>query len=86
MKQIKVLHNKLLVKRELTSQHDIGGFVLPDASKKEAMGIGIVVQGVQDIATGSRIVFSKWAGTDVELDDKPNEYVILDPKDVMASL
>jgi co-chaperonin GroES (HSP10) len=82
MKKIKVLHKKLLVRRIHADQTST--IILPDSMDKGSIGMGVVVQGSPDLTEGSRIYFSKYAGTDVELDDKPNEYLILDSRDVMA--
>lgn len=85
MKKIKVLHKKLLVRRQAEETVTAGGLLLPDnARQKISVGLGTVVQGVPDIPQGTRIVFNKFAGTDVDLEDKPNEYVILDARDVIA--
>ena len=70
-----------------------GGIVLPDTAKEKptegevmAIGTGKVLENGQklplEVKVGDRIIFSKYAGTEVKLDGE--EYVIFSERDVLA--
>ena len=69
-----------------------GGIVLPTAAKEKpqlaevvAVGPGGVVDGKEVqmyIKPGDKVIYSKYAGTEVKLDDK--EYLIVRQSDVLA--
>jgi chaperonin GroES len=69
-----------------------GGIVLPTAAKEKpqmaeivAVGPGGVVDGKEVkmyVKEGDKVIYSKYAGTEVKLDDK--EYLIVRQSDVLA--
>ncbi|TYP54237.1 co-chaperone GroES [Thermosediminibacter litoriperuensis] len=79
---------KVLEKEEKTK----GGIVLPDTAKEKpqkgeviAVGTGEIIDGKKvplEVKVGDKIIFSKYAGTEVKLDDE--EYLILRQSDVLA--
>lgn len=83
MKKIRLLHDKLLILRDSHESKTTGGIFLPDTSQKKEIGMGTVVQGTPELPQGTRIVFSKYAGTDISLEEN-KEHVALDEKDIMA--
>jgi chaperonin GroES len=92
---IKPLHDRILVRR-IDEQEDIrGGIVIPDTAKEKpqegevvAVGDGKVLdtgQRVQlSVKAGDRILFGKYAGTEVKLDDE--EYLIMREDEVLGIL
>lgn len=81
-----------LVKRE---EKTAGGIVLPDSAKEKPMeGTVISVgKGARDnqgniipmeLKAGDKIVFGKWAGTEVKINGK--DYLIMKESDVMGVL
>ncbi|MET3683255.1 chaperonin GroES [Alkalibacillus flavidus] len=79
-----------LVEEEATTA---GGIVLPDSAKEKpqegkvvAVGTGRVTDNGEKIALevseGDRIIYSKFAGTEVEKDGK--EYLVLRENDILA--
>ncbi len=75
---------------ELTTK---SGIVLPDTAKEKpqegevvAVGIGKVLdhgkRASMDVKAGDKIIFSKYAGTEVKIDGK--EYLIVSERDILA--
>ena len=75
---------------ELTTK---SGIVLPDTAKEKpqegevvAVGTGKVLDNGQrasmDVKAGDKIIFSKYAGTEVKIDVK--EYLIVSERDILA--
>lgn len=79
---------KVLDKEEKTK----GGIVIPDTAKEKpqkgeviAVGTGEIVDGQRvplEVKVGDKIIFSKYAGTEVKIDEQ--EYLILKQSDVLA--
>lgn len=83
MKIVKLLHGKILIERKAVEEQTHGGIILPDTAKDKNVGEGTVIQGSDEIPTGSVVLFNKYSGTDVNLEDK-KDYVVVDPADVLA--
>jgi chaperonin GroES len=93
--KIRPMHDRLLVERIEEQEVRRGGIIIPDTAKEKPQE-GLVVaagngklddQGKRaalDVKTGDRILFGKYAGSEVKLDDK--EYLILREDDVLAIL
>ena len=94
--KIRPLHDRVLVKRvnpeEKTST---GGIIIPDTAKEKpqegevvAVGPGKMLEDgkVQpmNVKAGDRILFGKYSGTDVKLDDE--EYLIMREDDILGVL
>ncbi|MCC3145014.1 co-chaperone GroES [Halanaerobium sp. Z-7514] len=92
---IKPLNNKVAVqylKDEKEEKTTEGGIVIPDSAQKDekpqqgkivAVGDNIAEEGKEDpVVVGDLVVFDKYAGTKVEIDEE--EYIILEIKDVLA--
>ena len=92
---IKPLHDRILVRR-IDEQEDVrGGIVIPDTAKEKpqegevvAAGDGKVLDSGQAIKlavkAGDRILFGKYAGTEVKLEDE--EYLIMREDEVLGIL
>jgi len=90
---IRPLHDRILVKR-IESKEEVmkGGIVIPDTAKEKpqegeviAVGKGKIHEGKVielDVKTGDRILFGKYAGTEVKIDDQ--EYLILREDEVLG--
>ena len=94
--KIRPLHDRVLVKRinpeEKTSA---GGIIIPDTAKEKpqegevvAVGPGKMLEDgkVQpmNVKAGDRILFGKYSGTDVKIDDE--EYLIMREDDILGVL
>jgi chaperonin GroES len=93
--KIRPLHDRLLVERLEEREVKEGGIIIPDTAKEKpqegrviAVGNGKVDDDGKklplDVKTGDRILFGKYSGSEVKLDDK--EYLIMREDDVLAIL
>jgi len=93
--KIRPLHDRILVKRQEEKETKKGGIIIPDSAKEKpqegkviAVGNGKVTdEGKKislDVKTGDRILFGKYSGSEVTLDDE--EYLILREEDVLCIL
>jgi chaperonin GroES len=90
--QLKPLGDRVVIKQLEAEEKTKSGIVLPSASKEKpqeaevvAVGPGGVVDGKEvkmEVKTGDKIIYSKYAGTEVKLDDK--EYIIVRQSDILA--
>ena len=91
---IKPLGDRIVIKALEEEEKTKGGIVLPDTAKEKpqkgevlAVGSGEIVDGKKvplEVKVGDKIIFSKYAGTEIKLDDE--EYLILRQSDVLAIL
>ena len=93
--KIRPLHDRLLVERLEEKEVKKGGIIIPDTAKEKpqegrviAVGNGKVNDDGKkiplDVKTGDKILFGKYSGSEVKLDDK--EYLIMREEDVLAIL
>ena len=86
---IKPLGDRVVIK---VSEGDIktaSGIVLPDTAKEKpqegtvvAVSEGKYVEGALDVKVGDKVIFSKYAGTDVKFDG--TDYLIVRDSDILA--
>jgi chaperonin GroES len=93
--KIRPLHDRLLVERLEEREVKKGGIIIPDTAKEKpqegkviAVGNGKVDDDGRklplDVKTGDKILFGKYSGSEVKLDEK--EYLIMREDDVLAIL
>jgi chaperonin GroES len=93
--KIRPLHDRVLVERLEEREVKKGGIIIPDTAKEKpqegrviAVGNGKVSDDGKkiplDVKNGDRILFGKYSGSEVKLDDK--DYLILREEDVLAIL
>jgi chaperonin GroES len=93
--KIQPLHDRLLVERLEEREVKKGGIIIPDTAKEKpqegkviAVGNGKVSDDGKkiplDVKTGDKILFGKYSGSEVKLDEK--EYLIMREEDVLAIL
>ena len=93
--KIRPLHDRLLVERLEEKEVKKGGIIIPDTAKEKpqeakviAVGNGKVTdEGKKirlDVKAGDKILFGKYSGSEVKIDDK--EYLIMREDDVLAVL
>ncbi|EHE0558409.1 co-chaperone GroES [Campylobacter upsaliensis] len=80
------LGKRVLVKRVEETKTTASGIIIPDnAKEKPLMGEVVAVsKEVSNIASGDKIVFAKYGGTEVKLND--GEYLVLNLDDVLGIL
>ena len=93
--KIRPLQDRVLVKRVKEEEKTKGGIIIPDTAKEKpiegevlAVGNGKVSEDGKvrplDIKAGDRILFGKYSGTEVKLDDQ--ELLIMKEADIMGVL
>lgn len=91
--KLKPLGDRIVVKVVTRDEKTKGGILLPDTAKEKptegeviAVGTGKVLDNGQkqpvEVKVGDRIIFSKYAGTEVTVDG--DEVVIFSERDVLA--
>ncbi|EKB7895491.1 co-chaperone GroES [Campylobacter jejuni] len=80
------LGKRVLVKRVEETKTTASGIIIPDnAKEKPLMGEVVAVsKEIIDIANGDKIVFAKYGGTEIKLDN--NEYLVLNLDDILGIL
>ena len=93
--KIRPLNDRVLVLRVEEEQKTAGGIIIPDSAKEKpqegkviAVGSGKVGEDGKRVApevkAGDRILFSKYAGTDIKLDGI--EHVFMKEDDILGVL
>jgi len=93
--KIRPLHDRLILKRVKEEEKTKGGIIIPDTAKEKpvegevlAVGNGKVLEDgtVQklDVKVGDRVLFGKYAGTEVKLEGE--EALIVREEDILAVL
>jgi len=94
-KKIRPLSDRIVVQPRELETKTAGGIVIPDTADKDkpiqgtiiAIGTGKYVDGKLlplQVQVGDKILFGKYAGTNIKLDDK--EYLVMREEDVMGVL
>ena len=86
------LGDKVVLKQLLAEETTKSGIVLPGQAKEKpqqaevvAVGPGGVVDGKEvtmQVKVGDKVIYSKYAGTDVKLGD--DEYIVVKQNDIVA--
>lgn len=91
--KLKPLGDRVVVEAIEREEKTKGGLFLPDTVKEKPIEGRVVSVGpgklddngkriAMDLKEGDRVIYSKYSGTEVKLDDK--EYLILSERDVLA--
>ena len=88
------LHDRVLVRRLEEKETAKGGIIIPDTAKEKpqegevmAIGAGKMEKGHRiplDVKVGDRILFGKYTGNDIKIDDQ--EYLILREEEILVKL
>ena len=86
------LGDRVVLKQVEAEETTKSGIVLPGQSKEKpqqaeiiAVGPGGVIDGKEikmEVSVGQKVIYSKYAGTEVKLDDV--EYIIVKQNDILA--
>jgi chaperonin GroES len=93
--QVRPLHDRVLIKRLEEKEVVKGGIIIPDTAKEKPMEGEVIAVGpgkiqddgkrsAMDVKPGDRILFGKYAGTEIKLDDE--DYVIMREEEILAVL
>jgi chaperonin GroES len=91
--KVKPLGDRLLVKRLEPEEVKKGGIIIPDTAKEKPQKGKVVAVGPgktdesgkrikMEVKKGDRVLFGKYAGTELQLDDE--EHLILREDDILA--
>ena len=87
------LHDRVLVRRVEADTKTAGGIIIPDTASEKPMEGEIVAAGnghvndngdvrPLDVKQGDKVVFSKWAGTEVPIDGE--ELMVMKESDIIG--
>ena len=86
------LFDKVVLKQLVAEETTKSGIVLPGQAKEKpqqaeviAVGPGGIVDGKEvtmQVKAGDKVIFSKYSGTEVKMDDE--EYIIVKQNDILA--
>ena len=91
---VRPLHDRIVIKRIEEKETIKGGIIIPDSAKEKpqegeviAVGKGKREKGeliALDVKVGDRILFGKYSGTEIKLDNE--EYLIIREDEVLGVL
>ena len=93
--KIRPLQDRILVKRVESEEKTVGGIIIPDNAKEKPMEGTVIAIGngkwtedgklkKPDLKVGDRILFGKYAGSEVKIDG--TEHLILREDDILGVL
>jgi chaperonin GroES len=93
MASIKPLQDRIIIKRIEEGEQIRGGIIIPDSAKEKPQEGEVIAVGAgkkldsgervaMDVKEGDRVLFGKYAGTEVKLDDE--EYLIMREDDILG--
>jgi chaperonin GroES len=91
--KVRPLHDRLIVKRSEEEEKTKGGIIIPDTAKEKPIEGKVIAVGKgkikkdgtkipMEVGKGDRILFAKYAGTEVKIDGE--EHLIMKEDDVIA--
>ena len=89
------LHDRVLLRRIEQESKTAGGIIIPDTAKEKPMEGEVVAVGTGhvndngdvrplDVKSGDRVIFSKWAGTEVMVNGE--ELMVMKESDIIGIL
>jgi chaperonin GroES len=88
------LHDRVLVRRLEEKETAKGGIIIPDTAKEKpqegevmAVGVGKIEEGQRvplDVKVGDRILFGKYTGNEIKINDQ--EYLILREEEILVKV
>lgn len=90
---IRPLHDRIIVERVEEETKTAGGLIIPDTAKEKPQQGKVVAVGhgkkteegkvlAMDVKVGDRILFGKYAGTEIKIEGK--EYLMMREDDVLG--
>lgn len=90
--KIRPLHDRVIVKRMKEEEKTKGGIIIPDTAKEKPQEGTVIAVGSGkqdddkviplDVRAGERILFGKYSGSEIKLDD--DEYVMMREDDILG--
>jgi chaperonin GroES len=93
--KVKPLHDRIVIKRVEEKETIKGGIIIPDTAKEKPQEGEVIAVGggkkteegkviPMDVKAGDRILFGKYSGTEIKVDDE--EYLIIREDEVLGIL
>jgi chaperonin GroES len=93
--KIRPLQDRIVVKRLAEEEKTKGGIIIPDSAKEKPIEGEVIAvgngkfsdEGKQrplDVKKGDRVLFGKYSGNDIKIDDE--EYMILKEDEILAKI
>jgi len=82
---LRPINGHVVIRRAEAEQLTPGGIHLPDTARegqKEGEVIAVAEDATEEVATGDRVIYSGFSGTEISIDGE--EYVVLSSDDLMA--
>ena len=91
--KVRPLHDRILIKRIEEKETVKGGIIIPDTAKEKPQEAEVIAVGhgkkteegkviPLDVKAGDRILFGKYSGTEIKLDDE--EFLIIREEEVLG--
>ena len=91
--KFKPLHDRVLVERVEQDEKTAGGIIIPDTAQEKPMEGKVIAVGSGerdengkvtplDVKAGDKILFGKWSGTEVKIDDE--DLLIMKESDILG--
>ena len=91
--KVKPLFDRVLIKRVEPDEKVKGGIIIPDTAKEKPMEGKVIAVGAgrldddgkripMEVKAGDRILFGKYAGTEIKIDD--DEHIILREDEILG--
>ncbi|SPE22462.1 Cpn10 chaperonin GroES, small subunit of GroESL [Acidobacteriia bacterium SbA2] len=91
--KVKPLHDRILIKRVEEKETIKGGIIIPDTAKEKPQEAEVIAVGggkkteegkviPMDVKAGDRILFGKYSGTEIKVDDE--DYLIIREDEVLG--
>lgn len=89
------LHDRVMLRRIEADTKTKGGIIIPDTATEKPMEGEVIAVGSGlrdesgkivplDVKAGDRVLFSKWSGTEINMDGE--EYLVMKESDIMGVL
>jgi len=93
MASIRPLQDRVIIKRIEEGEQIRGGIIIPDSAREKPQEGEVIAAGAGkkldsgerlalDVKAGDRVLFGKYAGTEVKLDDQ--DYLIMREDDILG--
>lgn len=93
MASIKPLHDRIIVRRIEEGEQIRGGIIIPDTAREKPQEGEVIAVGegkkldsgsrvAMDVKAGDRVLFGKYAGTEIKLDG--DEFLIMREDDILG--
>ncbi len=87
------LHDRVVVRRLESEEKTAGGLIIPDSAKEKPAEGEVVSVGAgardesgtrisMDVKTGDKVLFGKWSGTEVKINDE--DMLIMKESDILG--